>query len=264
MRNRSVRIRLKNEEICTYVNNTPSLFRILIEDWTDNVSIEDGLLKINKLSTGHYHLRCVLSKHTLNLNLFIIEDTKQSLKEQPWTNFRLGKRWAVEAPGNSVLRPLTISHVTRETERVEIQLKNWSNKTYAIVCGTSTISQRKAHENFMAKIEKRLPLKLPIGQCANNTLFVSGRKLSEEYQYILERARYEKWMGTTLQQPSLLLKRQAQSDTSVANKAEEAAVGFGHSPNKHRKLHNRLYSRPGPYDDDYFVQSFNLTPVHGR
>lgn len=248
----------------TYVDNKLCSFRNLIEDWTDNVSVENGLLKIHNLSPGHYHLRCVLSKHTLNLKLFIIEATKQSTKEQPWTNFRLGKRWTVEAPGISILRPLTISDITRETERVNIQLQNWSSKTYAIVCGTSTISHRKAHENFMAKINRPQPLELPIGQCANNTLFVSGRKLSEEYQYILERARYEKWMGTTLQQPSLLLKRQAQSDTSVANKAEEAAVGFGSSPSKHRKLHNRMYCRSGPYDDDRFVQTFNLTPVHGR
>lgn len=239
-------------------------FRILIEDWTGNVSIEDGLLKINDLSPGHYNLHCVLSKHTQNLNLFIIENTRQTPQEQPWTNFKLGKRWTVEAPGIPVLRPLTISQVTRDTEQVKIQLQNWSSKTYAIICGTSTISHQKAHGNFMEKIGKRQPLKLPIGQCANNTLFVSGRKLSEEYQYILERARYEKWMGTTLQQPSLLLKRQAQSDTSVASKSEEAAVGFGSSPSKHRKLHKRLYSRPGPYDDDFYVQSFNLTPIHGK
>ncbi|KAG2180258.1 hypothetical protein INT43_004047 [Umbelopsis isabellina] len=237
--------------------------QILIEDWTSNVCVEDGLLKINDLSPGHYQLRCVLSRHTQNLKLFIIESTKQPPAEQPWTNFRLGKRWTVEAPGISVLRPLTINQVTRETDKVKIQLQNWSSKTYAIVCGTSTISHQKAHEDFMAKIGRRQPLKLPVGQCANNSLFVSGRKLSEEYQYILERARYEKWMGTTLQQPSLLLKRQAQSDTSLANKAEEAAVGFGSSPNKMKKLHSRMcYRRTAPYDDDYYVESFNLTPVH--
>jgi hypothetical protein len=238
--------------------------RLLIEDWTDNVTIADGFLKISGLSPGQYHLQCIMSKYVLSVKLFIIEDSKQPSTEQFWTNFRLGKRWAVESPGNSVLRPLTISQVSRQAERVKIQLQNWSNKTYAIVCGTTTLSHRMVYETFMSRAEKRQLLKWPVGQCAINTLFVSGRKLSEEYQYILERARYEKWTGTTLQQPSLLLKRQEQSQTSIANKTEKAAVGFEARPKQSRNVHNRMFYRPGPYGKDSFIHEYNLTPVYGK
>ncbi|KAM3583056.1 hypothetical protein VKS41_004811 [Umbelopsis sp. WA50703] len=236
--------------------------QLLIEDWTDNVTIADGFLKISGLSPGQYHLQCIMSKYVLSVKLFIIEDSKQPSTEQFWTNFRLGKRWAVESPGNSVLRPLTISQVSRQAERVKIQLQNWSNKTYAIVCGTTTLSHRMVYENFMSRAEKRQLLKWPVGQCAINTLFVSGRKLSEEYQYILERARYEKWTGTTLQQPSLLLKRQEQSQTSIANKTEKGAVGFEARPKQSRNVHNRMFYRPGPYGKDSFIHEYNLTPVY--
>lgn len=179
---------------------------------------------------GRYKLRCVTTLLVIAVDIFIIRGAQETLKDQFWTSLRLGQRWIVESAGESVFKPLTISDVRIDDQNVSVQLQNWSRKTYALICGNSTLTHRTPHENYMSKKESSQPLVYPVGQGNINSLFVSGRKLSEEYQYILERARFGKWTSTTLQNPSLLLKRQEQSETTVTSKKLKGATAFDSTP----------------------------------
>lgn len=201
-----------------------------MEDCTDNLSVANGFIEISGLMPGRYKLRCVTTLLVTAVDIFIIRGVQETLKDQFWTSLRLGQRWIVESVGESVVKPLTISDVKIDDQNVSVQLQNWSNKTYALISGNSTLTHRTPHENYMSKKESSQPLVYPVGQGNINSLFVSGRKLSEEYQYILERARFGKWTSTTLQNPSLLLKRQEQSETTVTSKKLKGATAFDSTP----------------------------------
>lgn len=159
-----------------------------------------------------------MTNNTLQVLLYIVGGGLETNKDQFWTNLTLGHSWSVETPGEMVRNPLSIQDVVVDEKNISVNLQNFSNKTYAIVSGTSTLSHRTPQENYVPKRTQKRHFLRRIGECQNNSSFVSGRKLSEEYQYILERSRFHKWTSTTLQNPALLIKRQEKSETTVTNK----------------------------------------------
>jgi hypothetical protein len=183
-----------------------------------------------------------MTNTTVQVLLHIIEGGRETYKDKFWTNFILGHRWIAESPGEMVKNPLSIHDVVVNDQNISVKLQNFSSKTYAIVSGTSTLSHRTPQENYVPKRTQRRHLLRRIGECQNNSLFVSGRKLTEEYQYILERSRFNKWTSTTLQNPSLLLKRQEKSETTVTNKRLKTAVDFDSGPRTRsfKSLHHVL------------------------
>lgn len=236
-----------------------------MEDCTDNLSVANGFIEIGGLKPGRYKLRCVTTLLVLALEIFIIHGVQETLKDQFWTSLRLGQRWIVESAGESVVKPLTISDVKIDHQNVSVQLQNWSSKTYALICGNSTLTHRTPHENYMSKKESSQPLVYPVGQGNINSLFVSGRKLSEEYQYILERARFGKWTSTTLQNPSLLLKRQEQSETTVTSKKLKGATAFDSTPNSsHFRSYNRSLARRQQLKCLSSQGHFDSIPAYGK
>ncbi|KAG2181554.1 hypothetical protein INT44_008369 [Umbelopsis vinacea] len=202
----------------------------LLADFSDKMTVHPGFIQIQELTPGKYHLRCVMTNTAVEVLLYIIGGGTETPKDKLWTNLTLGQRWIAESPGEMTRTPLSIHDIFVDDRTINVKLQNFSSKTYAIVSGTSTLSHRTPQENYLPKRTQKRHLLRSIGESQNNTLFVSGRKLSEEYQYILERSRFNKWTSTILQNPSLLLKRQKQSDTTVTNKKLKTAVGFGSVP----------------------------------
>lgn len=212
-----------------------------MEDYTDNLQIDKGFIEIGGLTPGRYKLRCVTTSHVQAVEIFIIRGAKEAPKDHLWANVKLGNRWIIESAGDAISQPLTISDVHINENTISVQLQNWTSKTYAILCGNSTLSHRTAQHFFMPKKSNRYSLIYPVGYGKGTSLYVSGRKLSEEYQYILERARFGKWTSTTLQNPSLLLKRQQQAETTVTSKKLKSATAYKSAENLlARNLHSVL------------------------
>lgn len=193
-------------------------YRLPLSDCSDKMVIDSGFIRIQDLTPGRYRLQCVMTDTSLQVLLYIVGGGLETNKDQFWTNLTLGHSWIAETPGEMVRNPLTIKDVVADDQNISVNLQNFSNKTYAIVSGSSTLSHRTPQENYFPKRTQKRHFLRRIGECQNNSSFVSGRKLSEEYQYILERSRLHKWTSTTLQNPALLIKRQEKSETTVTSK----------------------------------------------
>ena len=192
---------------------------------------------------GRYKLQCVTTLLVIAVEIFIYvgpRNTKGPVLDLPkaWTKVDSRERGRVCCQ--------TIDHQRREDRRPECQrsiTELVKQETYALICGNSTLTHRTPHENYMSKKKSSQPLGYPVGQGNINSLFVSGRKLSEEYQYILERARFGKWTSTTLQNPSLLLKRQEHSETTVTSKRLKGATAFDLTPKSIHLASARMRAR---------------------
>lgn len=129
-------------------------------------------------------------------------------QEAPIKNWTLGQIIFTENTGVVTDRPLHIKQVDISEDTVAIDLANWSsNSTFAFVSSSSFVPTSSAGSTLkpsfsQSRLKTPASLKSPIVTACH---FLSGRKLSEELCYILGRSRQEKWVGSTLNKPSLLL-----------------------------------------------------------
>lgn len=129
-------------------------------------------------------------------------------QEAPIKNWTLGKIMFTENSGLVTQRPLHIKQIDISDDTVAVDLANWSNNsTMALVTSSTFVSTNSAfsilqpsflRNRFQLPVDSKSPI---MTAC----YFLSGRKLSEELCYILNRSRQEKWVGSTLNKPSLLM-----------------------------------------------------------
>ncbi|KAF9179892.1 hypothetical protein BGZ50_006593 [Haplosporangium sp. Z 11] len=203
------------------------------EDMTDHARIQDGLLVIKGLTAGYYFLRI---GESIEIDLIITSRSPTAATIKGLETFNIESTPMLEAL-DSAKHPLYLPPATAddESQRVNIQVCNWTPATRVCIVATKFLPQKPVFRS-MTVMELEKPWKMESAELTSTT-FRTGRILGEEYQYVLNRKTQSKhWAGTLLTKPSVLLtpwsignttmSKQVMAEQNLAN-VEARSAGFG-------------------------------------
>ncbi|KAL0074671.1 hypothetical protein J3Q64DRAFT_1667575 [Phycomyces blakesleeanus] len=207
----------------------------VLHDFTNRLSYENGYLKIAGLPEGRFtlYLYSQGTKYTVTIWIFNSQvSTALAACGSHWSNWILSYSFYATNSRWFAHSPLVISDTTVTDQSIVVSLNGWSKgKTYALVTTTAFIETRKSLTKSLLTLPTTSPKKYA-SVLDTRAVFITGCKLSDEYQYILKRARAEKWVGSSLVKPSLLLYPEAlasaTSDYCVVNEREHMFAGGGY------------------------------------
>lgn len=173
-----------------------------IQDCTERLRLQDGLLTIHDLAPGYYTLNI---NHEDQIEITVASAKASEPRIQHLDDYHIGVNPMLEVP-DSAKHPLYLLPAVADdnTKVVEIQVRNWTAATRVCILATRFVPFKPMFEDLtvgepvdpwrMTKTEKTL------------TTYSTGRILGEEYQYILNRkAQTNHWAGNLLSKPSVLL-----------------------------------------------------------
>lgn len=186
-----------------------------VTDRFQAISISDGLVKISGLDPGDYLLRMT---YLAQSNPRFFHDVKiRVTRGQQANNVLVGKSRHLETRGS---RALHVAKITTNQEKIRIQLDNADEFTRVHVFANRYQPVFSAYREF-AQIRDLEPwVRRP---SLRRSVYMEGRKIGDEYQYILRRKYASKYPGNMLERPSLLLNPWEVETTS--NQAQDAADG---------------------------------------
>lgn len=157
-------------------------------------------------------------------------------------------------------RPMRIASLDEKGDAVTIKLANVDDSTRVHVVATRFVPPFDPYENFDLPY---LPGLIEIDRGSNESLYVSGRDIGEEYRYILERRAEKKFPGNMLTRPGLILNPWALNKTETST--DDAAAGEAYDRKRDMREPKRS-SAPGakgrapmaPAQPSSFDPSFNF------
>ena len=171
-----------------------SLFEVkqgaYVSDRFDSVAIQDGMIVIRDLPRGDFELRLKKQNHVTYLRV----------AEGPIENhYALGPYRQLEVRG---AKPFHIVSSKWDGEKLIIQTANATSRSRVHLFATQFVPPFSAF-NELSRIRDAEPYTVFAPDA--KSLYVAGRKIGDEYQYILDRRYARKYPGNMLERPSLLL-----------------------------------------------------------
>ena len=181
-------------------------------DRFDHLHIRDGQLVVRDLEAGNYLL--FLKDAGKRIRLWITDGT-------PATGYALGEFRQLEIRNRT---PLTIDSIEVDDESIQVEIVNGSEEARVHLLATNYQPAFNVFQQ-LAKVSDPDPsygYRVP-----STNLYVEGRKIGDEYRYILDRQYAEKFPGNLLPRPQLLLNPWAVRDTKTEQEilAEDSAFG---------------------------------------
>ena len=183
-----------------------------VEDHKSALRVQDGFLKVEGLQRGDYAL--FLKEEQTRILLKVT----QAKRVDRWLT---NDRRHLEASGR---RPLQIVRTEAKEAMLHIKLQHADEDTRVHVLGTRFLPTFSALP-ALAKLA-RPPLRSML-RTRGLARYISGRDIGDEYRYILDRRYADRFVGSTLERPGLLLNPWAVRKTSTG--INEAAAGGAYS-----------------------------------
>lgn len=175
----------------------------------EHMKLSNGLLKLSGLSRGDYRL---IIKNVCMIHLKIAQGKKV-------LGFAVSGNRQLELKSQ---KPIQVSSIDRNKESTVIQLTNADRFTRVHVVATRYVPRFDMFRQLeLLDFEPGLTT-LP----KSKSLYVAGRKIGDEYQYILDRKYAEKFPGVMLQRPGMLLQPWAVRTTQTSRQAPKAGTEF--------------------------------------
>lgn len=171
----------------------------------DKLQKENGYVAISGLAEGEYKIYTDRSKER-SISCSVIQSVNKP-NDKLWSNWVVGKRSSIRENGIALQRPLLVSSVTHDADYISLQLENWSSNTFAIVTTNAFVPQLNysLQDTDLNIKEDSKPLIQYDRSLKTRSIFLQGMQIGEEYQYILNRKKLKKWVGSNLTHPSLLI-----------------------------------------------------------
>lgn len=187
---------------------------MLIKDVSDCIQKTESHIVVSGLPEGEYMLYIASqTQGTKQIKCTIIgnQSSQDALdekdkKERLWSDWIIGTDKYAKQNGIVLSRPFDISNVSVSDDAITVQLQNWNSKAF-VVATTNTFIPTSS-ELLKQLIDNRSlirPLSHEVKSESIKSQFLDDKTLGEEYQYVLNRARAEKWVGNTLTKPTLLM-----------------------------------------------------------
>ncbi len=181
---------------------------VFVADRFEHISLEDGLVVLNKLPAGDYDLLLKLAGAQMRIR--VTDGPKLA-------GFVLGNVRQLELPR---LAPLQIESIATTDEGLSIKLKNATKFTRVHVFASRYVPE---YEVFSKLSRVRGTEPYVFQQTPAKSVYLTGRNIGDEYRYIIERKYATKFPGNTLERPSLLLNPWAVRGTETGE--QHAALG---------------------------------------
>ncbi|KAI8365074.1 hypothetical protein BD560DRAFT_402026 [Blakeslea trispora] len=192
----------------------------LIEDVTACVQKTNSYLEVKELSVGNYVFHLYGADGKTHKVICRIVNSHTKLEGRFWTGWIVDDKYFGKFDADILKRPLMISKIKHDSGKVEVQIKGNSTKTY-VVATVSTFFPT-SQDSLVYKLLSNHHLNMPSLQKAkfsySQSIFLNDRRISDEYQYILNRSKSEKYVGSNLTKPSLLLYPKKIRDTVTNTK----------------------------------------------
>ncbi|MBM4088061.1 MAG: hypothetical protein FJ276_01335 [Planctomycetes bacterium] len=175
------------------------------------LSLADGMLVISGLPRGDYSLAFKRLATQVRVKIAAGESREGHI---------LGEHRQLELRGGPALQ---IASILEKDDKVHIQLRNADDFARVHVFGTRYEPEYRAYDYFSA-VRDRGPFETVLSR--HESLYATGRKLGDEYQYIIDRRYAAKYPGNMLARPSLLLNPWAVRKTQTGQQEAEGGAEF--------------------------------------
>ncbi|MEO8498055.1 MAG: hypothetical protein ABI614_23565, partial [Planctomycetota bacterium] len=176
------------------------------------LSIHDGMLRVDGLPRGDYDLLFKQAGQRIRLRL-----ADGDLRER----YVLGGSRELEVRSANALQ---IATVTAGEKVVRIQLAKFNKFSRVHLFATR---QQPAYSPFgkLSRVADAEPYQVTARKLTS--LYVAGRSIGDEYQYIIDRRYAKKFPGVMVERPSLLLNPWAVRSTEAGSQDAEDQTNFG-------------------------------------
>lgn len=177
----------KKEDIVSLMEVRDGTF---VNDCRENVKVTDGFLVIEGLKAGDYNLKIKGTGAVIGIRITDgPADNGYFLSRDRQIQFRN-------------LLPLQITGIGHDEKNIKIQLANSTASTRVHVVATRFVPEFSVFDNMDLSSRRSL---LSVYNGLPLSIYLSGRKIGDEYRYILERKYTKKYPGNLLKRPGLLL-----------------------------------------------------------
>lgn len=161
---------------------------VYLADMSKHLRVRDGFVEARNLEAGDYELR--LGDEVVDVYI------SSGIERDGWL---LAQQRFLETPAGDALQ---ITNLRRDGTRLAIQLANVTAATRLHLVATRFDAAYSPYRRMTVPAGPELDYRL-VAPTASD--FQSGRSISDEYRYILERKYATKYPGNMLQRPRLLL-----------------------------------------------------------
>ncbi|KAI9271588.1 hypothetical protein BDA99DRAFT_602382 [Phascolomyces articulosus] len=220
---------------CNVFQTLPDNSRDITHDFTHKVDVHDTHVAIEGLPEGSYRF-FLASKGRTSIQIECIIIASDGTQQQGhWADWLFGKETYAQT---NAQKPLCIQEVQVTDKQIVVGLldesdgKKQSSTARAIVTATAFVPEKGMSVTRL--LHSSNPRKYIKASLATEATFLTGRTLSEEFEYVLNRARAEKWIGSTLTKPSILVyPDEGKATTTHGRDLEQGATFTG---SQHRQV----------------------------
>ena len=186
-----------------------------VADLYESVKVKEGLIMISDLKPGDYALRLTYKSQTGSS--YLRDITIRVTAGKKVNNVLVGEHRHLESRGSKALH---VSRISTNDTKIRIQLENADEFTRLHVIGNRYQPAFNAYRAFAQVRDLEPWVRSP---SIRRSVYMEGRKIGDEYEYILRRKYATKYPGNMLERPSLLLNPWEVQETS--NSSQDAADG---------------------------------------
>ena len=179
-------------------------------DASKAVSVGDHFVELKNLKPGNYSLQLAEQRYRIR----ITDGDEQA-------GFAYGDYRRLE---RRPLKPIQLTSIKANAKNLEIQVENASKFTRVHVYATRFVPAFDSFASF-SRVRGVEPMMLRVP--TQRSLYMAGRKLGEELQYVIERGYAKKYPGNMLERPTLLLNSWPMRSTETATQTAQDGEEFG-------------------------------------
>jgi hypothetical protein len=180
----------------------------ITEDFSSNLEITPRCIHVKGLAQGKYTLYFTSAEGGLEqIQCTVIDNKVDFSKQDFWSQWVVGTDMCAKQDGKLLQKPLLLTSDGVSNETVRLHIENASPKAFVVVTLTTFVATRDETLSNWLLGQRFLTRPLPQenGIQSTRSIFLDDKRIGEEYQYILNRARSEQWVGSNLTKPSLLV-----------------------------------------------------------
>ena len=182
-----------------------------VRDWRKALRVKDGFLELRDLPAGNYSLYVKPDARAISVRL---------TEGETRYGFALSEKRALQTRR---LPPLHLAKVSVTKGAVRLKLANATPFTRVHVFASRYMP---AHDVFARLAFTGHPGLLEQRWTRTQTFYESGRKIGDEYRYILDRQLAKRYPGNMLERPGLLLNPWAIRDTGAGREQLESGAEY--------------------------------------
>ncbi|KAI8343507.1 hypothetical protein BC941DRAFT_95479 [Chlamydoabsidia padenii] len=197
--------------------------RMPVVDYTKRLQYTGSTVTVvNGLPEGSYcfYLSRPYQRYDSLIEITIVNNKANHVNIKFWNNWMIGDRIHGESTGDVIKKPLEIEQVETTDKSLTLKLKNGttSSRPPIAVITTSSFVPALTDSLSATQLKNAQTRRLSYGTMAQGGLehiYLTGRKLGEEYQYILNRSKQDMYVGSTITEPSILVNPKKNGSTTV-------------------------------------------------